>query len=324
MGAPLQVDDALPIAKQIAEALEAAHEKGIIHRDLKPSNVKVTLEGTVKVLDFCLAKALETAVGADSPSGAPWAKEGPRVRPLEGALTGAPLQDSPTLTAATQAGVILGTAAYMSPEQAKGKVTDRRGDIWAFGCVLYEMLTGKQAFEGETVSDVLAAVLRAEPDWEVLPANTPPRIRELVRRCLAKDPKQRLRDIGEARIAIEEILSGDVGADPRVRPLEGAHMGASLRALPWALAAVSSLLLLALTIGNVLRAPRPPTRPIARLVVTLPPADRLALGRLPAIALAADGSRLVYAANHGGSTQLYLRSIDRFEAKAIPDRKSVV
>ena len=194
---PLPLDDALPIAKQIAEALEYAHERGIIHRDLKPANVKITPEGTVKVLDFGLAKALEGTVPASG----------------VGAIRESPLQDSPTLTAAaTQAGVILGTAAYMSPEQARGKTVDRRADIWSFGRVLYEMLGGRQPFEGDTVTDVLAAVVRAEPDWEALPAATPPRLRELIRRCLIKDPKQRLRDVGEARIAIEETMSGDVGA----------------------------------------------------------------------------------------------------------------
>ena len=176
---PLPVDEAVPISKQIAEALEAAHERGIIHRDLKPANIKVTHEGTVKVLDFGLAKVFEDK--ASEPE----------------------LSHSPTLIKGTQAGVILGTAAYMSPEQAKGKAVDKRADVWAFGCVLYEMLTGRQTFSGETLTDTLAAVVRGEPDWEALPAGTPAAIRKLLARCLTKDPRQRLRDIGEARIAVD-------------------------------------------------------------------------------------------------------------------------
>ena len=176
---PLPVDEAVPIAKQIAEALEAAHERGIIHRDLKPANIKVTHEGTVKVLDFGLAKVFEDKTSEPE------------------------LSHSPTLIKGTQAGMILGTAAYMSPEQAKGKAVDKRADVWAFGCVLYEVLTGKQTFSGETLTDTLAAVVRGEPDWEALPAGTPTAIRKLLARCLTKDPRQRLRDIGEARIAVD-------------------------------------------------------------------------------------------------------------------------
>jgi len=196
---PIPVDEALAIARQIVDALEAAHEKGIVHRDLKPANVKITPEGKVKVLDFGLAKALTG--DASSPD----------------------VSHSPTLTAqATQAGVVIGTAAYMSPEQARGKAVDKRADIWAFGAVLYEMLAGRKAFEGETVSDTLAAVLRADIDWSSLPPQTPAAVRGVLRRCLDRDPKHRLRDIGDARIALEDLVStasGAVGAGADAPPL---------------------------------------------------------------------------------------------------------
>jgi serine/threonine protein kinase len=184
------IDEALPIAKQIAEALEAAHEQGIIHRDLKPPNIKVRPDGTVKVLDFGLAKTVEP-VGTISPS----------------------QSLSPTITtpAMTQAGMILGTVAYMSPEQARGKAVDERTDVWSFGCVLYEMLTGQSAFTGETISDTIAKILERDPNWRVLSPSTPPRIRKLLRSCLEKDQQHRVRHIVDARLAIQEAratLSG--------------------------------------------------------------------------------------------------------------------
>ncbi|HSE36103.1 MAG TPA: serine/threonine-protein kinase, partial [Blastocatellia bacterium] len=178
---PIPLGEALTIARQIAEALELAHERGIIHRDLKPANVKLTLDDKVKVLDFGLAKlSSNEAPGND-------------------------LSHSPTMIQGTQAGIILGTAPYMSPEQAKGKIVDKRADVWAFGCLLFEMLSGKQTFSGETLTDTLASVVRAEPDWAALPRGTPDAIRRLLRRCLTKDQKTRLRDIGEARITIENL-----------------------------------------------------------------------------------------------------------------------
>jgi serine/threonine protein kinase len=172
---PLPPDEVLAIARQLGEALEAAHDKGIIHRDLKPANIKITPEGKIKVLDFGLAKAFTDEAAEGDPT------------------------HSPTLSiAATRGGVLLGTAAYMSPEQARGRPLDRRTDIWAFGCVRYELLTGRQLFGGETISDTLAAVLRAEPDFSALPPNTPPHLRRLLQLCLERDPARRLRDIGDA------------------------------------------------------------------------------------------------------------------------------
>jgi serine/threonine protein kinase len=187
---PIALADVMAIARQMADALDAAHEGGIIHRDLKPANIKLRADGVVKLLDFGIAKVF---VG-------------------EGAST----EESPTVTAAgTRAGTILGTAAYMSPEHARGRSVDKRTDIWAFGCVLYEMLTGRAPFKGETVSDTLVAILEREPDWRALPGATPPRIRELLRRCLEKDPKRRLRDIADAVIELTPDQSADAGiADP--------------------------------------------------------------------------------------------------------------
>src|SRR5215472_4052311 len=194
---PIAVDESVRIARQIADALEYAHERGIIHRDLKPANVKVTNDDAVRVLGFGLAKA------------------------LEGDPSSFDISTSPTISRmATMQGVLLGTAAYMSPEQAKAKTVDRRADIWAFGCVLYEMLTGKQAFTGETVTDTLASIIKEEPDWKLLPSATPMRIRVLLQRCLQKDPKQRLRDIGDARISLDEVLYGAPEGSPSLAAVE--------------------------------------------------------------------------------------------------------
>ena len=193
---PIPIDEALPMATQIAEALEAAHEQGIIHRDLKPANIKVRADGTVKVLDFGLAKALDSTSGAAEDA---MTSPGPGVR-------------------ATEAGVILGTAAYMSPEQARGRPVDRRTDIWAFGCVLYEMLTGRSGFAGKTTSDLLAAVLTADPDWTTLPEETPAPIRKLLRRCLEKDRKRRLDSAADARLEIDDVLAAPPGEASVVTP----------------------------------------------------------------------------------------------------------
>ncbi len=236
---PVPVSEALEIARQIALALEAAHENGVVHRDLKPANVRLIPDGRVKVLDFGLAKALEA--GAAS----------------------APLSQSPTFAvSAMTAGMIIGTAAYMSPEQARGQSVDRRADIWAFGVVLYEMLAGRRAFEGETVSDTLAAVLRAEPDRAALPADLPPAVRALLDRCLEKNARRRLRDIGEAVVALEDVQAGRTAAAPAP---QAPGVGATGRSWwPWL---ASVVLLIALAVALAGRGPRP--APLRKFTLTL-------------------------------------------------------
>jgi serine/threonine-protein kinase len=296
---PIHRQDALPIAKQIAEALEYAHDRGIIHRDLKPQNITLTPEGTVKVLDFGLAKALDVTPASAS-----------------GVISQSPLPNSPTLSiAATQAGVILGTAAYMSPEQAKGKSADRRADIWAFGCVLFEMLTGKQAFEGETVSDVLAAVIMKDPDLNSLPASTPASVRQLLRRCLEKDPKRRLQAIGEARIVLENPEGTAVPeasvvtlTSPRASWRQGAQWG------------IAGIVLGVLIAGAILKVMAPTALPrrAQHLSVALPAGVSISDPYFPELALAPDGANLVFSGKQGDKIQLYQRPIDEIEAKPIP------
>jgi eukaryotic-like serine/threonine-protein kinase len=309
-GSPLR-DDALPIAKQIAEALEYAHEHGIIHRDLKPANIKVTPEGTVKVLDFGLAKALDPNVASGfSPTKSDAA--------LKGGAT-----DSPTLTAAaTQAGVIIGTAAYMSPEQARGKPVDRRADIWSFGCVMYEMLAGKRMFEGDTVTDVLAAVIKTEPDWDALPAETPLRLRELIRRCLIKDPKQRLQAIGEARIAIEETIAG--GGAIHESPLQAGMSPlqpwrrALLVAAGVALGATIALLATVALNTGLFRKPAPKLGPV-RFEISPPEGYAIAPGDFaPEVVVSPDGGMIAVAlADSKGKNSLWVRPLSATTAQKL-------
>jgi serine/threonine protein kinase/Tol biopolymer transport system component len=294
-GIPLA--EVLPIARQLADAIEAAHEQGVIHRDLKPANIKVRDDGTVKVLDFGLAKALDPV-------------------PTSGA--GVAAANSPTFTArATELGIILGTAAYMAPEQARGKAVDRRADIWSFGVVLTELLTGERAFPGEDVSAVLAKVIEREPDFSRLPADTPPSLRRLLVRCLVKDPKQRLRDIGEARIAlseaVRELAEGPSSMSAAVAPMPLLAKPIWRRALPWALVAA---LLIAL-VAVFARDRTTPTTPavITRLQIALPPSVELYTFTGASVCLSPNGSTIAFVGVGAGDgvRRVYQRRLDQFE-----------
>jgi Tol biopolymer transport system component len=297
--AAIPIDEALLIAQQVTEALEYAHEHGVVHRDLKPANIKVTPDGDVKVLDFGLAKAM----GPEDGSG--------------------DISNSPTLSLAmTEAGLIIGTAAYMAPEQAKGKPVDRRADIWAFGCLLYEMLTGRKAFEGETVSDILAAVIRAVPDWTALPGDTPIAIRRLMRRCLAKDANERLRDIGDARLMIGEVLSGadlegEVAVAGGLMPPDG-RASRLRRALPWGVAV--AFILLSGIMAFVSFRQRSTPAPATRSFITAPDKVQFAFGALATGAplLSPDGTRLVFPAlDASGKEALWVRPLDSLSAQRL-------
>ena len=285
---PIPIDEALPIAKQIAEALEAAHEAGVIHRDLKPANIKVREDGTVKVLDFGLAKALDP-----NPTGDP--------------------SQSPTLTAAaTQMGVIMGTAAYMSPEQARGKPVDKRADIWSFGVVLYEMLTGQRAFQGEDVSLTLAAVMTFEPDLDRLPDAVAPTLKTYLARCLAKEPKERVRDIGDVRLALAGAF--DVPAPPPDTQVAVRQLQVWQRPTALVLAAVTLVAVTGLAVWSLARPGR--IVPVVTRFVVTPSADApLFPGAYsPEVAISPDGTRIVYGTGGVASRQLHLRQIDQLGA----------
>jgi serine/threonine-protein kinase len=301
--------EALGIALQIAEAVEFAHESGVVHRDLKPANVKVMEDGRVKVLDFGLAKAMEDPAQAYA-SGTSDPAASPTMSPT---LT--PTLQSPITGALTAANVILGTAAYMSPEQARGKPIDKRADIWSFGVMLWEMLSGQRLFDGETVSDTLAAVLRKEPEWGALPADTPPRIRRLVRRCLERNPRDRLRDIGDARIAIEEVLGGNLGDDGEapITPAPGPRLRALLGA--GVLVAVAA----ALVAGWSLRKPDGTEPPLRKFVLPVPDVTA-GIARGTTLAIAPDGSRVAYTSEG----LLWVRDLHHLEPRALAGTEGAV
>ena len=290
----LALDEALPVARQIADALEAAHAQGIVHRDLKPANIKVRPDGTVKVLDFGLAKAL---ADEHAPAGA----------------TQSPTMTSPALT---QLGIILGTAAYMSPEQARGRPVDKRSDIWAFGAVLYEMLTGKRAFDGDDISYTLANILKSEPDWTALPKDTPAAVGRVLRRCLEKDPKRRTHDICDARLDLEEkdlaVVAMPVVARPRLLNLER---------VAWALLVASLAGALAYSLGR-----KPAAPPVVRFQIE-PPANgyfgsSTGVGQADGTSggsLSPDGTQLAFVATERPDrTQLWVRRLDSFTARPLP------
>ena len=291
---PLALSEALTVARQIADALQAAHEKGIIHRDLKPANVMLTSEDQVKVLDFGLGKVMEASTSGD-------------------------VSNSPTMTlGATQVGMILGTAAYMSPEQAKGRPADKRSDIWAFGCVLYEMLTGKRAFPGEDISDTLATVLKSDADWSALPVDVPPAVRTLLQRCLVKDRAERIADFSTVRYVLN-APTAPVAEMPR-------------RSGPRVIRTTAAVAITAVAIAATVIAMRilaPPGSSSGRstamhLAMPLPPGDEIADPQSRPLAVSADGTRVVYAGQHGDTLQLFDRPIDSPDAKAIGGTEGAV
>ena len=284
---PIPIDEALPLFIQIAEGLEAAHEKGIVHRDLKPANVMITPEGRIKILDFGLARLAETDSDTLGEGGS----------------------QSPTLTKGTALGAIMGTASYMSPEQARAKVVDKRTDIWAFACCLFEALTGKKVFEGETVTDIIAAVVKNEPAWEWLPESTPRAIAHLLKRCLEKDGRQRLRDVGEARIAMGKTSSDPEApsavAVPYTRPL-------SVPSTPWVLAGLLMAALLGGMGGDYLRTdPTPPRIRKQRF-----PAAVLRDVKNHAVSvISPDGESVAFVQNE----RLWVRDLAQVDAREVPD-----
>ena len=287
---PIALVDSIPIAKQIAEALDAAHQQGIIHRDLKPANIKVRDDGTVKVLDFGLAKAMDPA-GSDSSGNA---------------------ANSPTLTGnATAMGTIIGTAAYMSPEQARGKTVDKRADVWAFGAVVYEMLSGRAAFPGDTTTDILAGVVTRDPDWAALPATTPASIRRLLARCLDKDPKRRLRDIGDAQLEMElnDTIAGATGGQRQ--------RSRWLQAAPWIVAAVLAVAL-AVSLAGAFRRTTDSGAPVRRFTIEIPSKSAPNWNDFRAT-ISPDGTQVAYNCREGNTVSLCVRALDSLSARRVAE-----
>jgi len=289
---PLPLERCLQIARDVAAAVETAHDSGVIHRDLKPANVRLTADGKAKVLDFGLAKAYDPATASD------------------------PARSQTVTSAGTVAGLILGTAAYMSPEQASGQPTDRRCDIWSFGVMLHEMLSGKRLFDGETVSHTLADVLRAPIDLDDLPGNVPPSIRRLVARCLDREKMRRLRDIGEARIAIEDAIANPSKEDGPVAP-PGAARPASANRLPWVVASLAALLAVTAFVWRPGAPIASSTEPVRRFALEVPNSGNTRQGDGLSIAISSDGRNVITRGGTGAEDMLYMRSIDDFEPHPI-------
>jgi Tol biopolymer transport system component len=300
----IPIEEALPIAKQLAEALEAAHDRSVIHRDLKPANIKIRPDGTVKVLDFGLAKALEQDPKTTGPQD---------------------FINSPTITSPlmTRAGMILGTAAYMSPEQARGKGVDKRADIWAFGCVLYEMLAGKPGFAGDTLTDIMASVLTNEPDWTALPAETPAAVAALLRRCLRKDPARRLHDIADARIELEEAIAAPF---PPPRVDRTARRRKALLNAGWLIAALLALALLVTGAFLVTRPGSPASASagpsVVRVEMNMPLGVEANEANSPSVAISPDGTHVAFIGLVDGVRSIYIRRLGEFESAALRGTES--